>query len=84
LLLVLIGVLVFKFGGHPGLCTFRFLISRYCIFCHIEDNASFKLGGVEKHTFFLFVFVYKKYIYRAMLLLSMSYTVTMVAFHGFV
>jgi hypothetical protein len=45
---------------------------------------SFKLGGVEKHTFFLFVFVYKKYIYRAMLLLSMSYTVTMVAFHGFV
>ena len=25
------GVLVFKFGGHPGLCTLQFLIPWYCI-----------------------------------------------------
>jgi hypothetical protein len=54
---------------------------------------SFKFGGVEKHIVFLFVlfvcfvcFCLLKYIYIycAMLLLSMSYTVTMVAFRGFV
>jgi hypothetical protein len=46
----------------------------------------FKFGGVEKHTVFLFVlFVCKKKIKKyAMLLLRMSYTVTMVVFHGFV
>jgi hypothetical protein len=41
-------VLVFKFGGRLGLCTFRFFIPWYCISCHIGDNVSFKFGGVEK------------------------------------
>ena len=51
LLLVLTGVLVFKFEGRPGICTLDLLIPRYCIFWHIWDNVSFKFGGV-KNTFF--------------------------------
>ena len=64
---MLTGVLVFKFRGHPGLCTFWFLISLYCISCYIGDNVSFKFGGVDKHIVFLFDFVYK--IFFAMLLI---------------
>jgi hypothetical protein len=47
---------VFKFGGHLGLCTFRFLVLLYCISCHIGDNVSFKFGGVNKHSVCLFVY----------------------------
>jgi hypothetical protein len=47
---------VFKFRGHLGLCTFRFLIPLYCISCHIRDNVSFKFRGVDKHYVCLFVF----------------------------
>ena len=59
---------------------YDFLIPRYCISWHIGDNVSFKFGGMEKHTVFLFVlfvFIGKKKK-TTMLLLSMSYTVTMV------
>jgi hypothetical protein len=48
---------------------------------------SFKFGGVEKYTVFLFVLFVKKIKKKkncAMLLLSMHHTITMVAFHEFV
>jgi hypothetical protein len=70
---------VFKFGGHLGLYTLQFLIPLYCISCHIGDNVSFKFGGVDRHTIYLFVclfgcfcfvylpilfvFVYKKFLF---------------------
>jgi hypothetical protein len=46
---------MFKFGGCRELCSSRFLISLYCISCHIGDNVSFKFGGVDKHSVCLFV-----------------------------
>jgi hypothetical protein len=49
---------MFKFGGRLGLCTSRFLISLYCISCHIGDNVSFKFGGVDKHFVYLFCLFY--------------------------
>jgi hypothetical protein len=41
---------VFKFRGHLGLYTFRFLNPLYCISCHIGDSVSFKFGGMDKHS----------------------------------
>jgi hypothetical protein len=46
---------MFKFEGHLDLRTSRFLILLYCISCHIGVNVSFKFGGVDKHSVYLFV-----------------------------
>jgi hypothetical protein len=75
---------MFKFGGRLGFCTLRFLIPLYSISCHIGDNVSLKLEGVDKHSvclsvcsiscFVLFLSVYKNifffFLFVAMLLIG--------------
>jgi hypothetical protein len=80
---------VFKFRGRPSLRTLQFPHPMVLYLLTHWGQCVIYVWGVEKHIVFLFVlfvFVYKIFFFKkcVMLLLSMSYTITMVAFHGFI